>query len=192
MVANPLGGFPGESERPQWRSGRSDRRAELWLRTVRHWLDAAEKGGNRSLGPRRIPDPPSGERRTEGASRPRPPQAGDLPTRGETTARFPNNTARHRLSPAYFLSQLVSGATAPPPKPDLARDWPLRAAITPAPFRHCQDGADCNGGFSGGWSQRRRRRQQRPQGEGESRLTETAGLDGRGCRAGRSAGLGMS
>lgn len=55
------------------------------------------------------------------------------------------------------------------------------------PLRHCQDGAGRSGGCRGGWSQSRRRRQRRPRGEGESRLTETAGLGGRGCRAGRSA-----
>lgn len=35
---------------------------------------------------------------------------------GEPHGAFPlNNTARHRLSPAYFLTQSVSGAMAPPP-----------------------------------------------------------------------------
>lgn len=127
---------------------------------------------------------------------------GNLPTGGGTTAHFPINIVRHWLSTAYLLLALKSPELGPrdsqlrPASPPRARSGSRLVLVgcdSPSPpFRHCQDGVSRSGGGSGCCSQRRRRRQRRPQREGESRLTETAGLGGRGCRAGRSAGLGMS
>lgn len=119
MVANSLSGFPGESKHPRWRSGRSERRPELWLRAGRTPGAAAEKGANRSVAPRQSPGPPDGEKAKREAkvrlahARLR---LGISSPDGEPQGAFPpNNTARHRPSPAYFLTQSVSGAMAPPP-----------------------------------------------------------------------------
>ena len=189
MVAKPSGGFLGRSERPRCRSSRPDRRAVLGLGTVRTPAAAGEEGGNGSVGPRRIPAPGGGERGRECVSHPRPPQASGSPDRRGNQRAFPQPLLASRASAAQPRPPAppiaARGARTPQPS---ARPGPAlwggawlaigasEPRCPPPPLRHCQDGTGRSGGGRGGWSQRRRRRQPRLRGEGESRLTETAGL----------------